>query len=112
MNSNLKTLVFWVVLICVAVLLFAVVRTGSGIREENITFSQFLDKVQEKQVKEVNISGSEVHGVYANGNGQLGFHTFMPANYPDIYNLLRTSGVVMNIKDASTAIDELKRLGD
>ena len=28
MNSNIKTVIFWVVLICVAVLLFAVVRTG------------------------------------------------------------------------------------
>src|ERR1035441_8776220 len=33
-NSNVKTLIFWVVLICVAVLLFAVVRTGQGIKED------------------------------------------------------------------------------
>ena len=30
MNSNIKTLIFWVVLICLVVLLFAVVKTGQG----------------------------------------------------------------------------------
>jgi cell division protease FtsH len=99
-NSNLKTLIFWVVLICVAVLLFTVVRTGQGPKEEQITFTQFLDKVQEGQVAEVNITGNEVHGMYQ--NHQLGLHTFVPANYPDIYNLLRDKKVNVNIKDASS----------
>ncbi len=100
MNSNLKTLVFWVVLVCVALLLFAVVRTGQGMKEEQITFTQFLDKVQQGQVSEVNITGNDVHGVYA--NHQLGFHTFIPANYPEVYNLLRDKNVNVNIKDASS----------
>ena len=46
MNSNVKTLIFWVVLICVAVLLFAVVRQGQGIKEDSISFTQFLEKVR------------------------------------------------------------------
>ena len=45
-NSNVKTLIFWVVLICVAVLLFAVVRTGQGMKEDHISFTQFLEKVK------------------------------------------------------------------
>ena len=49
MNSNIKTLIFWVVLICVAVLLFAVVRTGQGPKEQALSFTEFLDKVQEGQ---------------------------------------------------------------
>jgi F0F1-type ATP synthase membrane subunit a len=52
-NSNIKTAIFWIVLICVAVLLFAVVRTGQGRKEQALTFTEFLDKVQEGQVKEV-----------------------------------------------------------
>ena len=46
MNSNIKTVIFWVVLICLAVLLFAVVRTGQGPSEKQISFTEFLDKVQ------------------------------------------------------------------
>jgi len=102
-NSNLKTLVFWVVLVCVAMLLFFVVRQGQGIHEENITFTQFLDKVQDKQVKEVTITGNDVHGVYVNGNGQLGFETYIPVNYPDVYNLLRANNVNTKIKDTSNS---------
>ena len=81
MNSNLKTLIFWVVLICVAVLLIAVVRTGQGTKEEQITFTEFLDKVQQGQVAEVTITGNEVHGDYANHS--LGFHTFIPRELPE-----------------------------
>jgi cell division protease FtsH len=99
-NSNLKTIVFWVVLVCVALLLFAVVRTGQGLKEEQISFTTFMDKVADGQVAEVNITGNEVHGVYS--NRQLGFHTFIPANYPDVYGELRAKKVVTNIKDSST----------
>ena len=42
MNSNIKTLIFWVVLICLVVLLFAVVRTGQGRREQQLTFTEFI----------------------------------------------------------------------
>ncbi|HLI83010.1 MAG TPA: ATP-dependent zinc metalloprotease FtsH [Bryobacteraceae bacterium] len=100
MNSNIKTAVFWVVLICVAVLLFAVVRTGQGRKEQQLTFSEFQDKVQEGAVKEVTITGNDVHGVYANQN--LGFHTIVPTNYPDLYKQLREKNVNVDIKDTSS----------
>ena len=100
MNSNIKTAVFWVVLICVAVLLFAVVRTGQGRKEQQITFTEFMDKVQQGQVKEVTISGNEVHGNYKDPN--TGLHTLIPSNYPDVYKLLQEKGVNVEIKDASS----------
>ena len=75
----------------------AVVRTGQGPKEQNISFTDFLDKVQAGEVKEVNITGSEVHGLYQNPN--MGLHTFVPANYPDLYNLLRDKKVNVTIKD-------------
>ena len=87
MNSNIKTAVFWVVLICVAVLLFAVVRTGQGRKEQQLTFTEFIDKVQQGQVKDVTISGNEVHGNYQNPN--QGLHTLIPTNYPDVYKMLQ-----------------------
>jgi cell division protease FtsH len=98
-NSNIKTLVFWVVLICVAVLLFTVVKTGQGPKEQQISFSELLDKIQNGEVAEVNISGSDVHGLYQ--NRQLGLHTNIPPNYPDIYNLLRSKNVAIKYNDAS-----------
>ena len=63
MNSNIKTAIFWVVLIFVAVLLFAVVRTGQGGKEDAILFSGFLSKVQVGEIKSVVITGNDVHGL-------------------------------------------------
>ena len=101
MNSNIKTAVFWVVLICVAVLLFAVVRTGQGRKEQQITFTEFMDKVQQGQVKDVTISGNEVHGNFQTPS-QGSLHTLIPTNYPDVYKLLQDKGVNVEIKDASS----------
>jgi cell division protease FtsH len=81
------------------VLLFTVVKTGQSPKEQQITFSELMDKVQSGEVAEVNISGSEVHGLYQ--NRQMGFHTFIPPNYSDIYNLLRSKGVNTKYSDAS-----------
>jgi cell division protease FtsH len=89
-----------VVLICVAVLLFAVVRTGQGRKEAEINFTEFLNRVQQGEVKEVTITGNDVHGVFA--NQQLGLHTIIPSNYPDVYKLLTEKGVQVNIKDAGS----------
>ncbi len=100
MNSNIKTLVFWAVLIVVAVLLFTVVKTGQGPKEQQITFTQFLNKIDEGQVAEVTITGTEVHGLFQ--NKQLGFHTFIPANYPDLYNLLKNKGVDTQFKNENS----------
>jgi cell division protease FtsH len=99
-NSNIKTAIFWIVLICVAVLLFAVVRTGQGRKEQQLTFTEFLDKVDQGQVKEVTITGNDVHGVYQNGS--LGLHTLIPTNYPDVYKQLQEKNVNVEIKDTSS----------
>jgi cell division protease FtsH len=93
-------LIFWVVLICLVVLLFAVVRQGQGRKEQQITFTEFMAKVQEGQVKEVTINGSEVHGVYQNPS--LGLRTYIPINYPDLYKQLQDHSVNVEIKDSSS----------
>jgi cell division protease FtsH len=100
-NSNIKTLVFWVVLICVAVLLFTVVKTGQGPKETQISFTQFLNKVDGGEVAQVTITGTEVHGLYQ--NKQLGFHTYIPANYPDLITLLRNKSVETEYKSESSS---------
>src|SRR5215469_9789215 len=65
-----------------------------------MTFTQFMDKVQQGQVKDVTISGNEVHGNLKDPN--TGLHTLIPSNYPDVYKLLQEKGVDVEIKDASS----------
>jgi cell division protease FtsH len=100
MNSNVKTAIFWVILICVAVLLWVVVQTGKSKQEAQLTFTQFLAQVEAGKVKKVTISGGEVRGEYK--DEQTGLRAVIPTNYPDIYGLLREKNVDVDIKEANS----------
>jgi cell division protease FtsH len=80
-NSTVKTVVFWLVILLSALLLWQVVKTGqSGQKDKEINFSELLTAVDDGNVKDVTINGQEVKGKYKNDNS--GFHTTAPANYP------------------------------
>ncbi|MCW5977055.1 MAG: ATP-dependent zinc metalloprotease FtsH [Bryobacteraceae bacterium] len=100
MNSNVKTAVFWVVLICVAVLLWTVVRTSRTGAEHQMTFTQFLKEVEAQRVREVTISGNEVRGKMKDDNTPL--RTVIPTNYPHVYDVLTQRGVNVDIKETSS----------
>ncbi len=77
MNSNVKTIVFWAVLICVAVLLWAVVKNGHTKPDRSLSFTEFLAEVDNGTIKSVNINGNEVKGDFTNGHDS--FHSVVPA---------------------------------
>jgi len=101
MNSNVKTAIFWIVLIMVVVLFWTVVRTGQHRADHPLTFTQFVNDVKAGKVKDVTINGMEVRGTYKDDNN-AGLHTLIPSNYPDIYKLLQDSGVNIDIKEANS----------
>ena len=45
MNSNIKHLMLWVVIIAVAGLLIAVVKQGQGTKDRELIFSEFMNAV-------------------------------------------------------------------
>ena len=105
MNSTAKTVVFWVVMLATAVLLWQVVKTGTPSKEENLNFTRFLTEVEAGNVAEVTIIGTsnappEIRGKFKN-EGQA-FKTIAPANYPDMIKQLREKNVVIQVKEASS----------
>ncbi len=65
MNSTVKTVVFWLVIVLSGVLLWQVVKAGSsGTKEKAITFSEFLSSVDQGNVSEVTMIGQEVRGKF------------------------------------------------
>jgi len=99
-NSNIKHLMLWVVLIAVAGMLIWVVRQGQGPKERDLIFSEFMSEINAKHVAEASIAANDVHGKLTNGES---FHVIVPLNYPDIYNKLEASGVTKTtIKDTSS----------
>jgi cell division protease FtsH len=96
-NSTVKTVVFWLVIVLCAVLLWQVVTSSKGgVKEADVSFSQFLSDVDQGKVKDVTITGTEVKGKLQEGGA---FRTTAPANYPDMYKALRDKGVNINIHD-------------
>ena len=109
MNSTVKTVIFWLVIVLSAFLLWQVVRTGSnGPKERAINFSQFLEYVDQGNVKDVTITAQEVRGKFKDDTG---FNTTAPANYPDMIKNLRDKGVNINIRDVTNGSWPLQLLG-
>jgi cell division protease FtsH len=108
-NSTVKTVVFWLVIVISAILLWQVVRTSStGQKEKPINFSEFLTEVDQGNVSEVTITAQEVRGKFKN---QTTFNTTAPANYPDMIKNLRDKGVNINIRDVTNGSWPLQLLG-
>jgi cell division protease FtsH len=60
-NSTVKTVVFWLVIVLSAFLLWEVMKQGSAAqRDKDVNFSQFMTDVDQGNVKEVTITGMEV----------------------------------------------------
>lgn len=95
MNSTVKTLVLWVVLIVTGVLLWQVVQRTQGGAEKEKDFSEVLNEIEKSNVMSVEITGSEVKGKFKDGSA---FKTTMP-NYPEFFKTLITKGVVFKVKE-------------
>src|SRR5947208_743433 len=72
---------------------------GGGQKEKEINFSQFMTDVDQGNIKEVTLTGVEVHGKYRNDNSV--FRTTAYANYPEMIKNLRDKGVNITVKDNS-----------
>ena len=109
MNSTVKTVVFWLVIVLSAFLLWQVVRTGANSQKEKpINFSEFLADVDQGKVSEVTITAQEVRGKFKD---QSTFSSTLPANYPDMIKDLRDKGVSINIRDVTSGSWPLQLLG-
>jgi cell division protease FtsH len=99
-NSTVKTVVFWLVILIAAVLLWNVLKySNSGAKERPINFSEFMSQVNQNNVGDVIITNQEVRGKFK--DGKSAFNTTVPANYPDMIKTLQEKGVNISVKDAS-----------
>ena len=101
MNSNVKTAIFWVVLACLGVILWSVVRTNAGRQDQELSFSRFMDQVEAGRVREVTLTGMEVRGKYKDDNTTELRSTF-PMQYQDLYKILRDKGVNVTVKSTES----------
>jgi cell division protease FtsH len=98
-NSTVKSILFWVFILACLVLLWQIVlkSTNTG-KDQEISFSTFMDDARQGQVAEVTITNSTVQGKFRNGK-DAAFHTTVPANYPDMFKTLQDNKVSITVKD-------------
>jgi cell division protease FtsH len=102
LNSTLKSLLFWMVLVVFGALIWNFSTFQR--QEEPISFSVFLKEVQAGEVKDVVRTGSEITGTYKNRPaGANKFTTLAPAQYERLDNLLDEKGVTITAKKETTS---------
>ncbi len=98
-NSVVKNIIFWVVMVATAALLYLMVKNSAGDKVQDFNFSRFMMDVNGDNVKDVTIAGTEVSGTLKKDGSK--FKTTIPANYPDLYKTLQEKNVNLTIKDNS-----------
>ncbi len=92
MTPSFKNLALWLVIILMTVMLYQVIKQprGAGLM---VSYSDFLNMVEEESVIQVTIQGDKISGVSARGN----FKTYAPKD-PELIQLLRNKGVKISAK--------------
>src|SRR5664279_4339565 len=99
-NSTVKTVVFWLVIVLAGVLLWQVVKGASSTaKEREINYSDFMSQVDQNNVSEVTVLGTDVHGKLK--SDKASFHVIVPPNYSEMYKPMRDHGVNITVKDAA-----------
>jgi cell division protease FtsH len=92
LNSTMKTILFWILILVTAVLLYTLVQRTSGGSAQTFPFSRFLQEVESSHVTDVTIADSDIKGRLKSGET---FKTVMPMDYPPLIDMLRDKQVIM-----------------
>ena len=99
MNSFVKNVIFWLVVVVSAFLLVQTVRSrNSAPGVSAISYSDFLARIGSDQVSSVTIAGSVVRGLDAKGNS---FRVIAPANQTAMLNALQQHAVNIWFKETT-----------
>ena len=97
---NFKNLAMWAIIVFLTMGLYNLFKNpqNTSSQNNNITFSKFLEEVDNGRVVQVNIQGNSIKGVYSNGKN---FNTYSP-NDPNLIEKLTEKGVSIS----ASPIDE------
>jgi cell division protease FtsH len=98
-NSTLKSLLFWIVLILVALLVYNF-STKLQPHDRPIQFSEFMSKVDSGEVSSVTLIGNEITGTYRNNDS---FKSYAPSQYEGLANRLIEKGVAVASREPTTS---------
>jgi len=102
MNNQGKNIIVWAAIFVFVVLLFNIFQSDGLLgNRNNISFSDFLTRVDEKAVNSVKIQGRVIEGTSNDGSS---FSTYAP-NYPDLVNRLISNDVNIEVVPLETKMN-------
>jgi cell division protease FtsH len=106
-NSTVRTILFWLLMILLAVVLWRMASTGGqSAHDDEPQYTNFLAKIQGNSVKDVTIylspNSAELQGEYREG-GKFRGVTVANTAIPDITKALQEHNVVYNFKEVKNA---------
>ena len=106
-SSTLKTIMFWLFIVMLAVLLWTLVsKSGQSAREEEPSYSDFMAQVERSNVKEVTLylspTSYEIEGEWREPSKKFRT-TIFKESAPDLAKTLRDKQVLINVKEVNRA---------
>ncbi len=86
MNSRVKNLLFWAVVMLFMILLFNLFSVRPHVPEKEIKFSTFMSQLEHGEISEVTLRGNHISAVLKDGNTRVKTYA---ADYPDLVKTLR-----------------------
>src|SRR5438093_297513 len=98
LNPISRNFGLWLLLLLMGLLLWSIV-TKQQPREPEVSYSRFVEAVDEGRVAEVTIQGKNIRGRYRGEHGEPGegFKTFTPED-PDLVKMLREKNVTIDAR--------------
>src|SRR5438552_1386280 len=90
-NSNIKTAVFWVVIIMAVVLFWTLVHNTKSRPDAQLSFTNLMNDVNASKIKTVTITGNDLHGKYKDDEQEL--HAVIPTNHQALDDAMLAKGV-------------------
>ncbi len=110
MDRTVKTVLFWILIVFSAVLLWQIVRSGTkNVPSPEISYSTFIAKAEAGAIARVSITGTRIEGEYRNGQGT--FRLTGPNNQAAFLEVLQNKGAEIRFRDAPDANPMLQLLG-
>lgn len=100
MNQNSsKGILFWVFSLIIIILLWGMFSDISSPKEVKLKFSDYMEKVESKNISTAFIDGNVVKGKMRTEDGRLlDYETAVPVEYPDLIPLLRKNGIIIEVE--------------
>ncbi|MCP5105406.1 MAG: ATP-dependent metallopeptidase FtsH/Yme1/Tma family protein [bacterium] len=96
-----KGLLFWIASLIIIIFIWSELGNFSKQSITNLTFSEFIQKVDDGRIENANVSSNVVTGkmLADGGTGSVKYKTAIPPDFPDVYKKLLEKGVKTDVEE-------------